>query len=89
MCGALKYRNYKNLKVLFNLVIAVSGAFRGRRLSQKSIRDSIGHDLAQWIRSSLALQRPRLTQESLIQEENIDQILSDWAEHATNPPAAI
>jgi hypothetical protein len=48
-----------------------------------------GHDLAQWIRSSLALQRPRLTQESLIQEENIDQILSDWAEHATNPPAAI
>lgn len=48
-----------------------------------------GFDLAQWVRSSLASQRPRLTQENLIQEENTDQILSDLAEHATNPAAAI
>jgi ferritin-like metal-binding protein YciE len=48
-----------------------------------------GHDLAQWVRSSLASQRPRLTRENLIQEENTDQILSDLAEHATNPAAAI
>jgi hypothetical protein len=47
-----------------------------------------GHDLAQWARSSLASQQPRLTQESLIQEENTDQIHSDAAEHATNPAAA-
>ncbi len=39
--------------------------------------------------SSLASQRPRLTQESLIQKENTDQMLSDFAEHATNPAAAI
>jgi hypothetical protein len=30
-----------------------------------------------------------LTQGNLIQEENTDQILSDSAEHATNPAAAI
>ena len=48
-----------------------------------------GHDLAQWVRSSLASQRPGLTQENLIQEENTDQILSDLADHATNPAAAI
>jgi hypothetical protein len=48
-----------------------------------------GHDLAQWVRSRLASQRPRLTRENLIQEENTDQILSDLAEHATNPAAAI
>lgn len=48
-----------------------------------------GFDLAQWVRSSLASQRLRLTQENLIQEENTDQILSDLAEHATNPTAAI
>jgi hypothetical protein len=29
MCGALKYRNYKNLKVLFNLVIAGNWGFSG------------------------------------------------------------
>ena len=48
-----------------------------------------GHDLAQWVRTSLASQRPRLTRKNLIQAENTDQILSDLAEHATNPAAAI
>jgi hypothetical protein len=48
-----------------------------------------GHNLAQWARSSLASQQLRLTQESLIQEENTDQIHSDAAEHATSPAAAI
>jgi hypothetical protein len=48
-----------------------------------------GYDLAQWVRSSLASQRPRLIQGNLIQEENTDQILSDLAEHITNPAAAI
>ncbi|MGF9762509.1 hypothetical protein AAII07_45835 [Microvirga sp. 0TCS3.31] len=48
-----------------------------------------GHDLAQWVRTSLASHRPRLTQENLIEEENTDQILSELAEHATNPAAAI
>jgi hypothetical protein len=47
------------------------------------------HDLAQWVRSSLASQRPRFTQENLIREENTDQILSDLAEYATISAAAI
>jgi hypothetical protein len=70
--------------------LRVSGAFREgdgslRRVSM--IRS--GHDLAQWVRSSLASQRPRLTHENLIQEENTDQIVSDLADHATNPAALI
>jgi hypothetical protein len=37
----------------------------------------------------LALQQPRLTQVILILKENTDQILSDLAENATNPAAAL
>ena len=65
---------------------------RGRWRNDSLRRVSViqpGHDLAQRVRSSLASQRPRLTQENMIQEENTHQILSDLAEHATNPAAVI
>jgi hypothetical protein len=65
------------------------GHFGGNDSLRRVSVIQFGHDLAQWVRSSLASQRPRLIQEHLIQEENTDQILSDLAEHVTNPAAAI